>query len=184
MNKLDIKTEYYIDVTKECLKNAKPSGLPVKEKLYFEYDSSKYYVDGKNVVMDYSKKELEIAIWLKNTFGGEIFMLPRVNKPDGIKTADYLWNDEKWDLKEIKSSGKNVIDNRVHGTRNQSENIIFDISECQLSTEEIIKQVEKIFYSPNRDWVKNIILLKNNRFIKFFSRKKIDPQPKGRGPIS
>lgn len=29
-------------------------------------------------------------------------MIPRVNKPDGIKTADYLFRNEYWDLKEIK----------------------------------------------------------------------------------
>lgn len=24
--------------------------------------------------------------WLENAFGGEIYLLPRINKPDGIKT--------------------------------------------------------------------------------------------------
>ena len=42
-------------------------------------------------------------------------MLPRINIPEGIQTADDLFRGEKWDLKEIKSTGKNVLDNRVNG---------------------------------------------------------------------
>lgn len=59
---------------------------------------------------------------------GKIYMLPRVNKPDGIKTADYLWDNEKWDLKIISTSGRKVIDNRLNGRKAQSTNIIIDIS--------------------------------------------------------
>ncbi len=33
-------------------------------------------------------------------------MLPRVNYPEGIKTADYLFRGEYWDLKEIYGNGK------------------------------------------------------------------------------
>lgn len=78
MNKLEVKNENYIDVTEEWLKNAKPNSHKVKEQLFFEYEGKRYDVDGKNVVLDYSKEELEMAYFLENTFGGEIYMLPRV----------------------------------------------------------------------------------------------------------
>ncbi len=70
-----------------------------------------------NVILDYSKKELEIAIWLTKTFGYKVILLPRINIPEGIKTADYLFKDELWNLKEINSSGKRAIDNRINGNR-------------------------------------------------------------------
>lgn len=84
MNKLAIKNNY-IDITNEWLILATPNSHIVKEQYYFDYEGKRYYVDNKNVVLDYSKQELEIAIWLENTFGGPIFMLPRVNNPEGIK---------------------------------------------------------------------------------------------------
>lgn len=81
----------YIDVTDEWICNATPFSHEVKDQNYFEHNCIKYYVDSKNVVLDYSKKEKEVALWLEETFRGEIYMLPRINKPDGIKTAGYLW---------------------------------------------------------------------------------------------
>lgn len=128
----------YTDVTNEWIKNAIPNSHKIEDRQYFEKANIKYQVDGKNVVLDYSNKEKEIAQWLENTLGGEIYMLPRVNKPDGIQTADYLFRGEYWDLKEIKSSGKKVIDNRVNGLKEQTRNFIFDISNNLLSDEEII----------------------------------------------
>lgn len=68
MNKLDIKNDYYIDVTEEWLKKAKPNSHKVKKQLYFDYQGSRYYVDGKNVVLDYSKEELEMVCFLENIF--------------------------------------------------------------------------------------------------------------------
>ena len=71
----------YLDITKEWINNAKPNSHKVKNRHYFEYEKIKYRVDNKNVVLDYSDKEKEVAIWLENTFGGEIYMLPRINNP-------------------------------------------------------------------------------------------------------
>ena len=74
------------------------------ESKFIVKNGIKYYVDGKYVIFDYNKKELEIATWLVNTFGKKIYLLPRINYPKNIKTADYLWNNEFWDLKEIQGS--------------------------------------------------------------------------------
>ena len=109
----------YVDVTEEWIKNAIPSDK-VHEQHYFSFNNTKYEVDNKNVVLDYSKREKEIVLWIVNTFGGEIYLLPKVNNPEGIKTADYLWNNEYWDLKEILSNGKRALDNRINGTRKQT----------------------------------------------------------------
>ncbi len=104
----------YKDVTQEWLDKANPNSHKVKNRNYYEYVNVNYEVDGKNVVLDYSLKEKDVAEWLENTFGGELYMLPRVNKPDGIMTADYLWNNEYWDLKTIIGSGKQVLYHSVY----------------------------------------------------------------------
>lgn len=85
----------YTNVTTEWLKNDTPNSHRVKDRNYFETENGKrYYVDEKNIVLDYSEKERKIAEWLENTFGGEVYLLPRINKPEGIKTADYLFREE------------------------------------------------------------------------------------------
>lgn len=99
-------------------------------------------------------------------------MLPRVNIPEGIQTADYLFRGEKWDLKEIKSTGKNVLDNRVNGLKKQANNFIFDISNTTISIKEIKNQIDKLYESPNRKWINKIMLIKNQKLICIYIRKK------------
>ena len=171
MNKLDVKN--YINITKEWLENATPNSHIVKELSYFNHNVIKYYVDGNNVVLDYSSKELKIALRLENTFGGEIFMLPRINKPDGIKTADYLWNDEYWDLKEIFGSGKNILYHAVEYQRKQASNFIFDFSNSKLNIDEIYDRAEKLFQLKKLDWLNIIIIIKHNKTL--FILKKAAP---------
>lgn len=182
MNKLEIKN--YIDITKEWLNNAKPNNNPVKEQLYFDYKNKRYYVDNKNVVLDYSKKDLEIVKQLINALGGEIYMLPRINKPEGIKTPDYLWNNEYWDLKEIKQNAKSkirAIDNILKTTKLQSNNFILDVTKCKLDIDNILEQVKKIYSTKNRGWIDKILILDNNKLVKVYKRKKrLTPSPKNK----
>lgn len=100
------KCTFCEDVTDYWFKSSISNTHEVKDGMYFEHNGIKYVVDGKNVVLEYSLKELEIAEWLENTFGGEIYMLPRVNQSFGIQTADYLFRGEYWDLKEISGNSK------------------------------------------------------------------------------
>lgn len=66
--------ENYIDVTEKCLKKAIPNSQEEKEQNYFEYNGVKYVVDGKKVVLDYSVKEKEVAEWIRELFGGKIYL--------------------------------------------------------------------------------------------------------------
>ena len=174
------------NITKSFIKKSTPNSHEVKDAKYYEdAKGNKYYVDGKNVVIDYSVSEKNVANWLKETFGGEIYMLPRINIPEGIQTADYLFRGEKWDLKEIKSTGKNVLDNRVNGLKKQANNFIFDISNASISIKEIKNQINKLYESPNRKWINKIMLIKNQKLICIYIRKKDWPSAKkGQWPIS
>ena len=78
----------YIDITKESIKNiANKRVIVTKAKYYVDDLFNKYYVD--------NKKEIEVANWLAKTFNEKVYMLPRINIPEGIKTADYLFKNEK-----------------------------------------------------------------------------------------
>ena len=160
----------YRELANKCIKNYNLKNHKVIEAKYIEKDGVKYYVDGKNVVLDYSKKELEVANWLVNTFGGKIYMLPRVNYPKNIKTADYLWNDEFWDLKEIKGNSQKILDNTIKRNKSQSKNFIIDITNSKLYFCEIIYQINIIYNSVHRKWVSKIIIIKDNKLLMVIKR--------------
>ena len=160
----------YLDITKEWINNAKPNSHKVKNRHYFEYEKVKYRVDNKNVVLDYSDKEKEVAIWLENTFGGEIYMLPRINIPNGIMTADYLFRREYWDLKTINGSGKRVIEDSIKKKKRQAENFIFDITNSEIEKDNLFNQLKKIYSSESTKWVSKVIVKKKNTVIGIFKR--------------
>lgn len=172
--KNDINNDNFIDVTKEWIGSKKIHRGNIYEATYYETnDKKRYYVDGKNVVLDYSYKELEVAKWLIDTFGGTIYMLPRVNNPSGIKTADYLWNNEKWDLKAIHGGSKYSFSHAVEGMKNQANNFIFDVSDSYLLVEQLLIYVNKIFNSKHTSWVNKIILKYKNMVIAVYIRKEM-----------
>lgn len=170
---IKINDNKYEVLTNEYLNMDMGSGVYVirNANYYILNNNVKYYVDNKKVILDYSLHELEIAIWLVLFFGGKLYMLPKVNVPDGIKTSDYLLNGENWDLKEIKSIGKRAIDNRLNGSKRQARNFILDITENKLSDDDICKQIEKIYNAFNRNWINKIILYRGGKLITIFKRK-------------
>ena len=116
---------------------------------FWEHNGQKYQVDGKHVVLDYSQKEKEVGEWLSKTFGKHVKMAPRVNFPEKIPSPDYLVDGLKFDLKEITGSGKGVVDGNLRKAKQQSENVVFDVTRTKLSNDEILSQLEKV-YDLNR----------------------------------
>ena len=159
-NKALLYARSYRSVKDEWLSNVNPSKYKVSEMNFWEHDGQKYQVDGKHVVLDYSQKEKEVGEWLSKLFGKHVQMAPRVNYPKDIPTPDYLIDGMKFDLKEISGSGKNVFDNASKKAKEQAENIVFDITNTNLSEQEIFKQLEKIYKSGRRGL--NIAVLKKS----------------------
>ena len=48
------------------------------------------YLDSSEVTTTDLEHEKEIAELLERELGGEIYMVPRVNNPQGVRTPDYL----------------------------------------------------------------------------------------------
>lgn len=172
--KVNIKKEIssnFIDITDDWIKNASPNSHKVKELGYFKHADVKYEVDGKNVLFDYNIREREVAEWLENNLGGELYMVPRVNKPDGISTPDYLFRNEYWDLKEITGNGKNTIDSLLKKQKNQSLNFIIDLSNTKMPVQEAIWQIEKVYKKKDRRWIEKIILKNKEDLIKIYKKR-------------
>ena len=152
---IEVENKNYKDVTEEWLnKESVKKGIVINRIYYIDKEGNKYKVDGKNVVLDYSIKEKEVAEWLITKFGGDIYMLPRVNKPKGIATADYLWKNEYWDLKVISNkatSRTRAVDNVIKTAKYQTNNIVLDIIDTVLPKDIITKQVEKIYNTNGRE---------------------------------
>ena len=85
-----------IDVTNEFLKKAKPGIGTIRYEKGFNFKNHK---QGKVT-----------ALWLLDTFGGDIVVL-KENHRYRLKNPDYKWNEKFWELKGVPS--KTSLDNLV-----------------------------------------------------------------------
>ena len=161
----------YVDITDLWLKNNKTNYFKIIDSKYYIFNGIKYYVDGKYVVMDYSDNEKKVAIWLGKCFGGTIYMLPRINYPYGIMTADYLFKNELRDLKTIVGSGKRVIEDAIKRKKMQSKNFIFDITNSNINKVDLFSQLTKIYNSKTTDWVDKVIVKDRENVLVIFKKR-------------
>ena len=131
-----------------------------------------FKVDGKKVLLDYSRHEKEVAETIAKLYGKEIQMVPRVTYPQGVATPDYKIEGVGWDLKTISTGGKNVLYNSVKKKKHQANCFIFDITECPLDVKEIKEQVDNLFRSTHLSFIDKIGIYKDNKIIGVYRRNK------------
>lgn len=163
----------YEDITTAWHHDAIPGSHEVKDLMeYIAPDGKKYVVHGNDVVLDYSQHEKEIAELLERKIGGEIFMVPRVNKPEGVSTPDYLFNGKEYDLKTIKrNAAENTIYNRIKKAKRQADSFIVDVTESGLGNETISSQIEKIYWSAETKFVDEIAFINGTDIFMVVKRK-------------
>ena len=142
------------DVTKEFLEKAKPGKGEIK------------YEEGFN--FKYSHEEKLTALWLLETFGGEIILLKQ-NGSYMIKNPDYKWNNKFWELKGIRSgtSLDAAIRKAIKQISLNPGGIIIDISKFknkQSCINGIITKRMKLFGRTHGC----IIIKSNNKLIKIY----------------
>ena len=167
----DQKQRYY-DATEKWFykaKIAKDKPKVIDEK-FVVFDEKMNKIGGDNIALNYTKHEKEVAEMLMEKLGGTISMQPKVNYPLGIRKSDYIYNGLSFDLKEIKKAGKNTVYNRLHSEKKQADNFVIDISNGELSVEEAVNQIKKIFTGNHTRFVNSIILIKNMQVLKIFER--------------
>lgn len=138
----------------------------------YAVDGTVYKVDGKKILLDYSKHERNVAENIAQLYGKNIQMIPRVTYPQGISTPDFRIDGIGWDLKTVSTVGKNVFYNAVKKKKHQAGCFVFDISECPLEFDEIKKQVNDLFRSTHLTFIDKIGLYKNGQMIGVYERNK------------
>lgn len=141
-----------------------------KQKYFVGTDGTRYNVDGKHVILKPTEREIMVAKILGEAIGGRVNIIPRINKPFGIKTPDYIINDEKFDLKEITGGGKYTIQGNIKGKEKQSNNFIVDISNAKMDIKEAYRQIENIYNSKHYLWLNKIVLVKDDKIVKVYKR--------------
>jgi hypothetical protein len=159
----------YSSVKKEWLKHS--GNGSVSDMVYWEHEGIKYHVDGKHIALDYSAKEKEVAEWLAKKFGVNVQIVPKVNYPLGIPTPDYLINSSRFDLKEIKGAGKNVVDNNMRKSKKQANNFVLELLNSDISNEEVLRQLENIYKSGRRE-VNTVVIKKGDALIDIIKKRK------------
>jgi hypothetical protein len=152
-----------VDVTQEYLDAATPNSHIVQDLLSYTVNGVTYTVDGHNVQLCYSQHEKNIAELLERTLGGELFMVPRVNTPQGVRTPDYLFRGEAYDLKTLKpDAGPNTIFNRVKKASGQANRFIIDVTRSGLDDATIAEQIEKLFTRSDTAWLEELFVIRGD----------------------
>lgn len=159
------------DVTKKYLETATPNSHTVQDLHTYVVQGAAYTVDGDYVVLDYTPHEKEVAELLERELGGEIFMVPRVNSPEGVSTPDYLFRGQAYDLKTLgPKAGKNAIYNRVKKARRQAKNFVVDITRALLNEAFVDEQLQKIYRMNETAFVDEVIVIDGGTIIKIVKR--------------
>jgi len=147
------------DVTQEYLRNARQKTGNVK-------------ID-KGVNLERNKHDIEIARWLRDTFGGDIRVMEPVDKYRH-ETPDYDWRGSKWELKTPTS--RNAIDKRLQKAGHQlgvgGGGIVVDISNLtNLTRDESVDWIEKKIPKRAKGDV-DLIIMQDKELIKVIRYKK------------
>lgn len=158
-----------MDITKEWTKKDKTGA--VHKKLSYTIGGVDYVVDGKFVILNPSESERRVAEILSEQYGKLVELVPKVNYPLWIQTPDYLVDGIRYDLKSPIGSGKYLFKGLIAKKRKQADNFIIDISACPLSIKEIEQQIDSLYKSPQVGFLKIIVLIKDEKVFKVYSRK-------------
>lgn len=168
--KEEVKELPYVSVTNEWLKSFS-SKAKVLEQTFWEENGVRYTLDDPNVNLNPSKSEYHVARWITKNLGKDITLVPTVSgKYVGVRTPDYLINGERFDLKELEGNGKNTVDTRVHKSKGQTENFIFELSKTDMSIEEFKRQLYDVYLLKKRK-INTSIVIKDDKLIDIWQKK-------------
>lgn len=145
---------------------------------YFIDDNGKWHpIKGKEKIAKIPEEgeEFEMAIWIKENLGGDIHIVPRIETEKGnkdyvtVKTPDYIWNNEKWDLKTPRIGGKTIIYRYVKkpGQKIQATNLIINVSHLEEKNKYIINLLKYQLKKPHNKWIQKVLIIRNEKIIYF-----------------
>lgn len=161
------------DVTEEW-KNNRKEKQPVKENrdTVMGNDGIRRSRGEEGVDMTFEPKEEDrkAAEWWANNKGGDVRLNPRLNKPEGIKTADLEIDGEQVEVKTLNGKGNWALFNATKKIK-QAPTYLIDIGPSDLSHEEAVKQIDLLFGNGQRSWIKKIILRDGDELVGVFERQ-------------
>lgn len=166
-----IKDRGYEDITQDVLRD----NIPGLFKTYFLEEvtigGKTYKVDNKYVVQDHTDDEIRLAEWIAQEIGGRVGLCPRIIFPPATKTPDYIWNNEKWDLKTIRGTGKNTLTTAIGNAKGQAPNVILDIAPDLYSETWILKEMERVYLNARYSHIDKIMITTRQALQFIFQRK-------------
>lgn len=159
-----------MDITNEWTKNKGTKGT-VTDRQEYTVNGATYKVDGKHVLLHPSSQEKAVAAILSAKYGKNVELVPQIMVPQGVQTPDYLIDGERFDLKSPIGKGKNLLYSMLAKKKKQSPNFIFDITDCPLPEEDIIRQIDGLYISRHTRFVEKIVVMKNGEIIKVYDRQ-------------
>ena len=106
-----------------------------------------------------------MAEWLQKELGGKVFINPEPEHSE-FRTSDFMYRNQKWELKTPKSKNKNTIYYQIDSGKGQANNFIIDMSQTEFSYEEVLEQVNFAFSAKNIKWF-NKLIVKHNKHNKY-----------------
>lgn len=168
------RKKLYKDITDEWYKDAVPGSHEVEYLKEIEIDGKMHTVDGRLIKYKTDKNarhEQRIGQMLADDIGGPVTMRPEINEPKGHPSADLEFNGNLYDIKTLGSeAGANTMYNRVKKKKRQTDRFIVDITAPELSDEMVQAQIEKIFWSKETNFVKEIVIVKDYKVVRVSTR--------------
>lgn len=162
-------TKPFADITDNWIKKTDSNGT-VKDCLEFEVDGTVYKVDNKQVLLDYSAHEKEIAEAITRESGKNVEMIPRISFPQNIKTPDYIIDGARFDLKTPEGNSKNTIYGMVKSKKKQANNYVICADKTPLDIKEIDRQIQGLYCSQHTRFVDTVVLIKDYKIIKAYKK--------------
>lgn len=132
----------------------------VKRVKKFEKNGVVYKVDGKDVKLDPSPLELEVADIIQKSTGKRVSVVPTVSGSiKGVQTPDYIIDGIQYDLKEMNGKGKEIVYNAIHKKSGQANRFIIVKGKTPYSSDEIRQQIERVFGQKGTNFVNEIMFI-------------------------
>ena len=159
------------DILDEMVQKSRPGKGNIVEIKDFIQGKGRYIVGEPGVRLNIGKEEKRIAHLWKDTFGGNVKLMPEVAGPHkNVSVPDLIIDGKRYDLKTPRKNNPNTFYNAIHVKNKQADNFIVDISKNGMTQEEAIGQIEGIFRRPHTAFVNGIVLVKDDKILKVFVR--------------
>lgn len=164
----------YNDITDKWIEKTKHGSYAECESITINEKTYKVGDNGVTLNLNNRTDEIEIAQALSEKYGKDVIILPEISGSNvNIKTADLMVNGKLVEIKTLSASGPNTIKNAIKRAKGQANDIIINIGETKLTTDEILDTIQKQFNNPQCKHMEHCIIMKDGEVVKVFEQKKV-----------